>query len=151
MTRRVHVSSNSTNTRAERNRFQRNSHFLGMSRSSVSLERVRLMPSGLCSVCDTIFRGSPKEGEHHKSADDMVAASRQGCYICRTVTNTRAWTSPGVLSSRSGFKWSLYNEDPGDMTGFIETDDEAQVWPFHLVAKANMPSGLFHTQTIARH
>ncbi|KAI3580051.1 hypothetical protein IWW34DRAFT_736428 [Fusarium oxysporum f. sp. albedinis] len=51
-------------------------------------------PSRLCTLCEGIFKGELPDSRqwlsHHKRAD-LLAASRLGCFICRTVVKSRSW------------------------------------------------------------
>ncbi|KAI1343206.1 HET-domain-containing protein [Xylariaceae sp. FL0016] len=51
------------------------------------------MPPRLCERCSAIFSGQPdlrKEIPHTSSLDDLQQASKNGCYICRTISSSDA-------------------------------------------------------------
>ena len=54
------------------------------------------MSATLCAICTGIFASGhilEQEQPHHGSPDDFLGAARNGCYICRSVTNSPGWKS----------------------------------------------------------
>ena len=68
------------------------------------------MPATLCAICTGIFAGGhtlEQEQPHHGSPDDFLAAARNGCYICRTITTSPGWNSVKAQEPYQQAVWYL--------------------------------------------
>ena len=72
------------------------------------------MSKQLCIVCNDIFSGKQRlnqEQPHHRTATGFLEASKEGCYICRTITSSSEWER---LGSEDGLNAAWHLSYPAD-------------------------------------
>lgn len=81
-----------------------------MSQAPDTLQPLALMPSKLCSVCDSMFKGTLpgyQQPRPHLTHGRLLAAAELGCYICRTIVNSNSWVSTYASQHNACFEYKV--------------------------------------------